>query len=161
MAPFQLVSNDPTLAHQGREGAIHPIIARSEAQESFTLPEDLRRSSPARWRFRLAAAGVQFWQAMHPFKDLGAETCHSCRRCRPGGKNGPSPRRRCPAGLLRVGPHTPGPHANSHSGLSCFQTLASDFPGGRNCQAGVSPKCHIPRTIDCGASIFRDRGADF
>ncbi|RBP05038.1 hypothetical protein DFR50_13723 [Roseiarcus fermentans] len=31
---------------------------------------------PARWRFRLAAAGVQVWQAAHLFRDLGAQTCH-------------------------------------------------------------------------------------
>ena len=31
----------------------------------------------------------------------------------------------------------------------------------RNCQAGVSPKSHTGRTIDFGAAIFRDRGADF
>ena len=30
----------------------------------------------------------------------------------------------------------------------------------RNCQAGVSPKCHIRRTIDFGASILRDRAGD-
>ena len=29
------------------------------------------------------------------------------------------------------------------------------------CQAGVSPKRHTRRTIDCGATIFRDRAADF
>ena len=31
----------------------------------------------------------------------------------------------------------------------------------RNCQAGVSPKCHIPGEIDCGATILRDRDAGF
>ena len=31
----------------------------------------------------------------------------------------------------------------------------------RNCQAGVSPKCHIPRTIDFGEAILRDRDAEF
>jgi signal transduction histidine kinase len=38
------------------------------------------------------------------------------------------------------------------------QRVAREF---RNCQAGVSPKCHILRSIDCGAAIFRDRAAEF
>jgi len=31
----------------------------------------------------------------------------------------------------------------------------------RNCQAGVSPKCHIWRLIDFGVVIFRDKEVGF
>ncbi len=41
-----------------------------------------------------------------------------------------------------------------------FRAPFNPQPAG-NCQAGVSPKSHIPRTIDFGAAILRDRDAEF
>ncbi len=74
------------------------------------------------------------------------------------GRHARMARRRGPA---CAGVRRPSPRRAQMFLRNRFQRLGRHFLQLRNCQAGVSPKCHIRGMIDCGARILRDRDSDF